>query len=92
MASESNEEKVERLTNELNAAREVARELHSVIGWARGQFGSLSLACEPEHIGAVVEGATAGYKKMNEIISNKHYRTVLWEEDDSPNGYKPRVN
>lgn len=86
------DENHENLLADLNAVRESAREVHSVIGWARGQFGSLYVACTQNGDEDLAKLANEGYRQMNLVISNRVYRDQLWVPDDTTGDYKPRVD
>lgn len=90
MQCETSDQEIARLKKELAAVRRSAREMHTVIGWARGQFGSICIATEPEHLNGVIEIARDGYEKMEEAIANVHYRAQLWVVDKDTGSYKPR--
>ena len=79
-------EECRRKAAEIEELRKIAQELVREIGWARGQFGSLSLTNDTNFANA----ATSGYDRMNDALVRYGARNQnLWQWDES-GSCKPR--
>lgn len=84
------EAEIARLKALAEQLRDEAIRLHKVIGWARGEFGSLQLGAEAAADSRLADAARAAYERMESVLADPAHRDLLWMADPHSGDFAPR--